>query len=174
MKKAAGKIAMLLVILIFANSLTGCFTIWAVDKGINELEFMLYFFPFPTLPILDVISSPIQLIILFAEISKYQELKNKAKSMDQIDTFSANTGFIPDKELFSLTNKFKSLPKPKIAAFTNTVNTLSETEIAAIITAFNNLSAEEITSSIETINSMPEEKLIAALNDTRYIKWRKQ
>jgi len=98
MKKIAKKIAMIMVILMLANSLTGCFTTWAFNEGSG----MGWLVIIPILPALDIVTSPIQLIILIVETAKYAELKNKAKSMDQIDTFSAKTGEIYDAQLSKL------------------------------------------------------------------------
>jgi len=163
-KKIVRKIAIILVIILIANSLTGCFTVAAYSSNIGELGLVAWIGTIP----LDIITSPIQLIILIVEITQAAELTKKAKSLDNIDTFSLSASFISQAEFLTLTEKFYSLPESEIAAFTNTVMSLSETEISAVIEVFINLSEEEIISSIETLNSMSDEMLIAQINNFQY------
>ena len=171
MKRIAGKIAMILVLVMLAGSFTGCFTMYAFKEWD---ETMLLVFPLPLFPALDIVTAPIQLAILIVEIAQSQEMKSKAMEMDNIDTFSSdlNINSIPEADWFSLTEKINSLPEAEISAFSKTVDSLSKTEISAITRAFNNLSEAEILSSMETLNSMPDEMLIAALNNSQYIGFR--
>ena len=168
MKKITGKIAIVLVIILIANSLTGCFTVAAYSSNIGQLGLVAWIGTIP----LDIVTSPIQLVIFIVEITQAAELSRKAKSMDHIDTFSLSASFIHQAEFLSLTEKFNSLPKTDIAAFTNTVESFSETEISAVIEAFNDLSEEIIFSSIETLNLMTDEMLIAQINNSQYIEFR--
>ena len=168
MKKFAGKIAVILIILMLAGSLTGCFTMWGVQEGGDAYWLII----FPVLPALDIVTSPIQLIIFIVELSRYQDLKDRAKKMDTVDSFSANISSIPETDLLSLKEKINSLPETEISVFSRKVNSFSETEISAIIEAFNNLSEAEIDSSMETLNSMSDEMLITAINNSQYIEFR--
>ena len=167
--KILGKtITVVLLLIMLAGSFTGCFTMWAMKEG-GEAAIMI-FFP-PLFPALDIITSPIQLIIFAVEMSQQKELREKASSFDQIDSFSANLSLIPGAELFSLTEKLNSLPESEIIIFTETVNSFSEAEISAITRTFNNLSEAEIISSMEILNSLPDEMLIAALNNIKHIEF---
>jgi len=168
MKKAAKKIAVVLILVMLTGSFTGCITAWAAKNDIGELG-LLVIFPIPILPALDLITSPIQLVIFIVEAIKYSELKNRVKMMDNIDTFSANISFIPETELFSLKEKINSLQDAEIAAFTNKVSSFSDIEFSAMVEAFNNLSETDIVSSMEILNSMSDETLIAELINFQHI-----
>jgi len=170
MKKTIKKIALVLVLLMLANSFSGCFTMWAFEQ--QEIGTWVLIFPIPLFPALDIVTAPIQLTVYLIELNLSKELKQKALNMDSMDTFSTDKIMIPRSNLISLSNKINSLPEEKITAFTNTVNSLSETEITAIIKAINNLSEEEIISSIEILNSLPDETLIAVMNNSRYTEFR--
>jgi len=164
MKKTAKKIAMAAVILMLAAGFTGCFTTAVVD-----------YFPIAavvTVP-LDIITSPVQLVIYIVENTNNIILVNKAAKADSFDTFSDESFFYPKDNLLSLKEKFDSLPDEEIAFFTETINSFSEKEISALINAYKNLSEEEIIASAEILNSMSDEMLIAALNSFKDIDFNK-
>jgi len=168
-KKSLKKIAVILVLVMFVNIFTGCFTIWAFKQ---ETEVALLVFPIPLFPALDVVSSPIQLIIFLIELDISKDLKKKAEKLDNVDTFSTDTNIIPREKINTLSNKLSALPDEEIADFTNIINSLSEAEITAIINAFNTLSEEEIASSVETLNLMSDKTLIAVMNNSQYAEFR--
>ena len=167
MKKIAKKIALILLIVMLVSGLTGCITHAVLFESGIDWSYGGIFMGILTVS-LDIATSPIQLVILIVEIAQHAELKDKAKSMDKIDTFSAETGAISDAQLFKLKEKLNSLPETEIISFTNKTNSFSQTEISAIINDFNNLSGEEINSSIEALISMSDDTLIAVLNNYNY------
>lgn len=169
MKKIKRNIAVFLILVMLTGLFTGCFTMAAWDTG-GELM-ILVIFP-PLIPLLDIVTAPIQIIILIVELAQNQHLSDKAREMDRIDSFSANMSLIPQEELLFLTEKLNSMPETEIAVLTETVASFSETEISAIETAFNNLDDADIILSLETLNSMPDEIFIAAVNNLRHIEFR--
>lgn len=175
MKKIMRKIAMILVLVMLASSFTGCFTMWAIQEAKNDpLMFLATVFPIPLAPILDLITSPIQLTVFIVREAVKAEKNRRGKMMEGIDTFSAAVSSLPKAELNSLMQRYDSLPEEKLVPFTETVNSFSEAENSAMVKAFNNLSEMEILSSMETLNSMSEEELIATLNNFQYINFRYQ
>ena len=168
MKKIAGKIAMVLIILLLAGSFSGCITAAVYSGGsLDGWGALAFIFTIP----LDIITSPIQLIIFAVEMDQSKKLQEKVRESDNIDTFSAKLGFISCAEMISLTEKLNSLPETEKNAFSNKVNSFSQTEISALLEAFNNLSEAEIACSIEALYSMQDETLIAALNSFQYIEF---
>jgi hypothetical protein len=166
MKKIAVKIAMVLVVIMIANTLSGCFTIGFYSDLGKDHPILFLFGWIITVP-LDIITSPIQITVWAIKRDIEQKRDARGKKMDGIDTFSA-VNSLP--ELDSLTRKISSLPEEKIIPFTETYNSFSEEENSAMLKAFNNLSEEEIASSIKTLNSMSGKKLIAILNSFQHIR----
>jgi hypothetical protein len=170
MKKIAVKIAMVLVIIMIANTFSGCFTMgFYSDTTARDNPILFLFGWIVTVP-LDIITSPVQITVWAIKKDIEQKRDARGKKMDGIDTFST-VNSLP--ELGSLTRKMSSLPEEKIIPFTETINSFSEEENLAMLKAFNNLSEKEITSSIKTLNSMSGKKLIATLNSFQNIR-RKQ
>ncbi|GBU29384.1 hypothetical protein R84B8_02948 [Treponema sp. R8-4-B8] len=161
MKKIAGKIAMILVIIIIANTFSGCL----LTKYFSNADAfpIMYLFTIP----LDLITSPIQIIVLVTVWAIEEAREERGKKIDGIDTFSA-VNSLP--EFDSLTRRISSLPEEKIVPFTETMNSFSKEENSAMLKAFNNLSEEEIASSIKALNLMPNEKLISTLNGFQNIR----
>jgi len=183
MKKLGGKIALILVLVMLANSFTGCLTYAAIEGGGDMGALVLF-----TLPI-DIITLPFQLIGFIVIKANEAARDKRGNKYDNIDSFSKAIKTLPEEELGSLvqtvdslpkeelaalTQRFYSLPEAELAPFTEAVNSFSETEISAMMAAFNRLSEAEIAASIETFNSMPDESLIAALNNVRHNEFRYQ
>jgi len=163
MKKIFWKITVILVIIMVANTFSGCITAlwWDSSSGLATLCGLIITVP------LDVIISPIEITVWAIKEYKEQKRFERGQRLDGIDTFSAINS-LPGID--SLTQKISSLPEEKIVPFTETFNSFSEKENSAMLKAFNNLSQEEIASSIETLNSMSEERLIATLNSFHSIR----
>ena len=167
MKKIAVKIAMVLVIIMIANTFSGCFTMGLyADTTASNNPILFLFGWIVTIP-LDIITSPVQITVWAVKKDMEQKRDARGKKMDGVDTFSA-VNSLP--ELDSLIQKMSSLPEEKIIPFTETIYSFSEEENSAMFNAFNNLSKEEIVSSIKTLNSMSGEKLIATLNSFQNIR----
>jgi len=167
MKKIAGKIAMILVLLMIANTFSGCITkLFYEDIDYYRNPGLFLFGWILTVP-LDIITSPIQITVWAIQRDIEQKRHERGLKMDGIDTFSAVNSA---RELDSLTRKMSSLPEEKIIPFTEAFNSLSQEENSALLRAFHNLSEEEIASSIKALNELPEERLIATLNSFGHIR----
>jgi len=171
MKKITVKIAMILVIIMIANTLSGCFTIAVYSGGGSGSgsgwDVLGFLFAWMITVPLDIITSPIQITVWAIKKDIENKRNERGKRMEGIDTFSA-VNSLP--ELDSLTQKMSSLPEEKIVPFTETINSFSEEENSAMLKAFNNLSEDEITSSIKALNSMSRKRLIATLNSFQHIR----
>lgn len=175
MKKILGKIAMILVIIMIANTFSGCATKFFFDsgyKGTGEWYVDIFFFPIALAAVLsfDIITSPIQITVWAIQKDMEQKRAERGGKLDGIDTFSAVNSL---SERDSLTQRISSLPEEKIVPFTEMLNSFSKKENSAMLKAFNNLSEKEIASSIEALNSMSEEELIATLNTFQNVRRKK-
>jgi len=164
MKKIAGKIAMILVLVILANS----FTIFTSCKEIA------------------IGAGAIGLLLLIAWLGGakigYTPVDNEVRmaiaDQNEKTPFMEALDSIPEAEITALTEKINTLPKEELVSLSTTINSLpdaernylakvsnslSKTEIAALVKEFNSTPEMEIASSIKRINSMPEKKLISIL-----------
>lgn len=188
MKKSMGKIAMVLILVMLANSFSGCLTYHLFKGGGPGSDPISGMIVLGAIAI-DIVTLPIQAIVGLGMLINQGIRDSRGKKIDNIDTFSKAVKSLPEEELASLreafdslpegelaafTQRFYSLPEAELAAFTETLNSFSETEISAMVAAFNQLSETEIVSSIETLNAMPDETLIAALNNLQYVEFRYQ
>jgi hypothetical protein len=189
MKKIAGKIAMVLILVIAANSFTGCLSYHVFGSGGGLGDDPISLVIGLGVIAIDIVTLPVQILVGIGILISDGIRDSRGRKIDDIDTFSQvirtlpeeklaslmqAIDSMPEEELASFTQRFYSLPEAELAPFTETINSFSETEIYAIAAAFNNLSETEIFSSMETLNSMPDEIFIAALNDAQNIEFRYQ
>ncbi|MCL2230890.1 MAG: hypothetical protein FWC01_07310 [Treponema sp.] len=165
MKKTAKKIAMVLVIVILANSFTSCFTLGLFEYGGGDYGIFGIICALPFTLALDLITSPIQITIYAVQKEQERKRNERAKLMEGIDTFS-------ETQFNLIAQKINALPEDRIVPFTETINSFSEKEDFAMTEAINYLTEEEITSSVKILNSMTNEELITALNSFRQIEFR--
>jgi len=189
MKKISRSIAMILIIVIAAGSLTGCLS-WYVMTGEwpsgSSSGYEVIFYPLADV-FMFTVGLPITLTVFGIRKGMESAREKRGDKYDGVDTFSAHISSLPEKELdslmlafdslpeeelASLTQRFDSLPEEEFDSFTRTVNSFSDREFTAIVAAFNNLSEAEVAASIETLNSMPEENFIAALDNLQHIEFR--
>ena len=176
MKKISGKIAMILVIIMLASSFTSCFTVGLMNSlGSNTTGPFSFLFTLLcglmiTVP-LDIVTSPIQIPVYVAKKKQEREREERAKFMENIDTFSSIIS-MHEAQLTSLAQKINSLPEDRLVLFKEAVNSFSEKEISIMAEAVDNMTEKEIIASIEILNSMSDEELIATLNSFQQIEFR--
>jgi len=159
MKKIRKSIAMVLVLLILAGSFTSCFTVKALRW---ELEWGWIGIIIPIYPIMDLITSPVQ--ILYWIITKEPPWNSSfvyVKPESQIYLANAESNILP--EYYSLKEKMFALPETELAAITETINSLPETELYSLTEAVISLSEEKKASLIRAYNSLPESEIIASM-----------
>ena len=168
MKKIARKIAMIMVLLILANSFISCFTIGAIT---NDKPVLLIL----TIP-LDIVTFPLQLIGLAMGIDVFNFFTS-SKMDSQI--YLANVEYssfteiyflfekiysnLPEAELDSIKQKIRAIPETERDSTMKKILSLQEEKITSLISVYNSLPEREIMSSIKRINSLPDAEFISLL-----------
>jgi hypothetical protein len=156
---------MILVLVIFIGSFTGCISAYSRYYGSPPVLLVL------TIP-LDIIILPIQLFWLFI----FYVTDTSGEMESQI--YLANAEYNPFKEYYPLMEKTRSLSEEEIASLNQTLNSipeteriysieklisLSETKRVSLVSAYNSLPEREISSSIKRISSLSETELVSLL-----------
>ncbi|WP_461256268.1 hypothetical protein [Treponema sp. R80B11-R83G3] len=169
MKKIAGKIAMILVLVMLANSFSSCAEFW---RGTSLEDFGR---------IVDntlLILCGIAVIVIFlwggfAEAEPPNETGIYLASAEHNNLTDYNSvmeiiNSLPETERNSLTEKINSLPKEKRAFLVKTIKALPQTEVASSIKKLNALSKKELISAVRSFNNLSEvefDSLANKLND---------
>ncbi|WP_461248139.1 hypothetical protein [Treponema sp. R6D11] len=164
MKKIAGKIAMVMVLVILANSFISCFSTMAVKDD----KFSWLFWTIP----LDIITLPVQLIIFVTGISftayggKESQIylaSAEYNSFAECSYLREKISSLPEAELFSLKQTLNSIPETECDSTIEKLTSLSETNRISLISGYNSLQEKEIISSINRINSLSNKELVSLL-----------
>jgi hypothetical protein len=146
MKKIAGKIAMLLILVILISSFTGCLSYWGRSHA--PIKRVLY-------AVVDIITLPISLLCLLVYIIVTQETETQS--------YLANLDNNAFMECYSLYEKMRSLPEAELASLTQTLNSISETERNYTIKIINSLPESTLVSMAAAYKSLPESDIIASI-----------
>jgi hypothetical protein len=149
MKKIARKIAMILVLVMLANSIAGCTIInsimWA-KTGDPPGEI------FGWGMLLDAI---IIALIVAAARGEFSE----AEPPSETGIYLASAEHNPFMDYYSAMKILNSLPETERTALMEKINSLPETKHASLIRTVNSLPQKEITASIERLNALSEAEL---------------
>jgi len=163
MRKFAGKIALILVLVMITGSFTGCFSLAALENSKGALLIL-------AIP-LDIITLPFQAIGYWAGISIFTILAS-GKTESQIYLANADNNSliqilnsIPEAERISTMEKFTSLPETKRVSLINAYNSVPESEIISSIERINSLPEKEIISLLRKFNSLSEVELDSLFNE---------
>ena len=166
MKNIAGKIAMILILVMLAGSFTNCLSY--VYRGEPTLNRVLY-------GVVDIVFLPISLIALIVYIIVTQETETQSYlvNMDDnllIDQNSLLSNYqkmnaLPEAELASLMQILNSIPQPECNSTMEKFTSLSEKQLVMLVKTYNSLPESAIISSIERIKSLPEAEIISILRD---------
>jgi len=161
MKKIAGKIAMVLILVILISSFTGCLSYWG--RGHAPLKRVLY-------AVVDILFLPVSLICLlvYVIITQEGETQSYLASLDNnvlMEYYSLYEKMysLPGAEFTSITQTLSSIPETERDYTLKTINSLSETTLVSLVKAYKALPESDIISSIERIKSLPETELISLL-----------
>ena len=136
MKKIAGKIAMLLVLVMLANSFAGCTIInFLISDEFSELHAWGI--------LLDAL-----IIALIVAASQGEFSEAEPPSETETGIYLTNAEHNPLTDYYSAMEIF---------------NSLSETEKIALMEKLNSLPAEKHASLIRTVNSLPQTKIAASI-----------
>jgi len=150
MKKIAGKIAMVLVLVMLANSFTGCSAIFPHERWAETFDIVL---GVAILVIAGVAS-------LFLFIVEPPDMSGTGSFHD-----SAETGvFLTSAENNSLTD---------YCSIMEIINSLSETEKTSLIEKINSLSETKQSSLIKTVKSLPKSEIASSIDKLKALSDKK-
>ena len=152
MKKIAGKIAMILILVMLANSFAGCTIFVPVvtkDPSMVAVGMMLDLLSALLIALLiALVEAPNETEIYLAS-AEHSPLTDYYSVMDIINS-------LPETERVALMEKLNSLPAEKLAYLISTVTSLPQTEITASIERLNALSEAELSSVVRDFNALSE------------------
>jgi hypothetical protein len=161
MKKIAGKIAMLLILVMLASSFTGCLSYWG--KSHDTLKRVIY-------AVVDIVTLPISLIclVVYIIITQETETQNHLSALDNNSLMEYYPLYekmysLPEGEFASLIQTLNSIPEAERNSTMDRINSISETKLVSLVMAYNSLPESDIISSIERIKSFDEAELISLL-----------
>ena len=160
MKKIAGKIAMILILVMLANSFSGCVS-WILEKtGVNVPTFLW------------ITEAVIWGVAVILAVTVFVE----AEPPNETGIYLANAEYIPlavyysameiynslpETERLAVMEKLNSLPAEKRASLVRTVTSLPQAEIAASMERLNALSEAELVFTVQGFNALSEAELDA-------------
>jgi len=172
MKMIARKIAMIMILLILANSFISCFSYGAIK---NHKPVWLFL----TIP-LDIATFVFQLIGLGLEapifdwgdeLFSFNETRSQIylanvenNSLTELYFFLEKIYYnLSETELDSIKQNLNSIPKTERDSTMKKIFSLHEEKIASLIRTYKSLPEREIILSIKRINSLPETELVSLL-----------
>ena len=161
MKKIAGKIAMILVLVMLANTFTGCFTAWAVEvsKRGNEGDRALIGLLFLLCLGLDFVLWPIELMVYGGIRSVYAAEGGGPQTEEELALLTTKAASLPEADGAFLTAAITSLPETERASALERINSVPEQRFAAAVKAMRALYALPLSDRVllaEAIHSLPE------------------
>jgi hypothetical protein len=164
MKKIAGKIALILILIIAANSFTSCFTAWAfteVARGSGGAAFAILLLPLCL--VLDILTWPIQLIFLAAAVGSRNDNKYEISALteEECALLTAKTASLPEEDGKFLIAAIASLPETERANALEQLNSVPERKFASTVKVMRSLyvlpQADRV-SLVQELRSLPEEE----------------
>jgi hypothetical protein len=162
MKNISRKIAMILILIMLANSFTGCWTAFAIKgagSGIfGEKIWVSILLDIATLGILLILfPSGLGINIpnetgIYLVSAEHNNLTDYISAMEIVNS-------LPEKERGTLMKNLNYLSETKHTDLVNALNDLLSSEITASIERLNNLSNTELMSAVQTFNSLSEKEL---------------
>jgi len=159
MKKIGKTIAIVLIFLILTGSFTSCFTVNAFRGNYAGGPLFVII---PIYPILDIITSPIQILYwIIAKQPPWDSIIANAEPESHI--YLSNAEYTELPEYNSLKKKMLALPVTELTTITEAINSLPETELCSLTEAVISLPEEKKSSLIKAYNSLPESEIIASM-----------
>ena len=198
MKKIAGKIAMILVLVMLANSFAGCTLIVAVANnsstipvfGTGWLIGAVLLDILTIMVIMKVAEAPNETGIYLASaehnpLTNYYSIMERINSLPETERMALmeKLNLLTAEKLSYLISTVNSLPQTVITASIERLNALSETELSSVVRDFNALSGAELDALADEINSrtktenvvsadnfiiLPEQNIVSLKNDLQY------
>ena len=178
MKKIAGKIAMILVLVMLANTFASCFTQWTIDliKSGNEFLAVVGILLFLPCLVLDLITLPAQpkrsvyasdgeflTEILAAlpetERASAQEKINSLSEQQLASVVKAIRALyaLPQADRVLLADAARSLPETEQAFLKETASSLTDGEIAALADEISLIPAADMAAQINVLREAPSQ-----------------
>jgi hypothetical protein len=148
MKKIAGKIAMILILLMLAHSFSGC-TLGAIAFGADDLT--------------EAIAIDIAVIILIGAVVIFNAVKSEAEVPCETGIYLADAEYAPLMDYYSVMEIFNSLPEMEWVAVMERINSLSETKRASLVSTVTSLPQAEIAASLARVNALSRAEFTSAV-----------
>jgi len=145
MKKIAGKIAMILIMVMLANTFISCFTALTVGGLIQSdnaaLKLLGCLVLLPAI-LLDIITFPVQLAILAESSKSIYVVQNDAPLTDEeLAILSEIPAYLPEADRTLLTAGIAAMPIEKRASALAEINSLPERQLPSMVKAMRALYA---------------------------------
>jgi hypothetical protein len=167
MRKIAGKIAMILVLVMIANSFSGCTLMYlAIVQSPNPPEF------FMICVLIDVLAVGYGILELALSSGRSRSsFLGMADSLseDDYNAVREKLDSLPEAELASLVNAINSLPEAEKVSLMERINSLTEEEFVSLARAFYTTPDMEIVSSIRKMNSFTESQFGSFVNVLQHV-----
>ena len=169
MKKIAGKIAMILILVMLANNFAGCtlflpiFAMGDIDKEEslerigNIIDVVLVLAIVVAIGVVVMAEAPNETGIYLTSV----ENNLLTDYYPAIEFFNS----LPETERAAVMEKLNSLPEAKLDALVSAVASLPQAEIAASIERLKALSETELVSTVRTINALSEAEFDALVKE---------
>jgi len=164
MKKIAGKIAMILILVMLAGSFTNCLSY--VGRNEPMLNRVIY-------GVVDIVFLPISLIALVVYLIITQEMQTQSflVNLDNnliMDQYSLLSNYykmnsLPETDFASLMQILNSIPETERNSTMEKFSFLSETQLVLLVKAYNSLPENVFISSIEKLKSLSDTEIISIL-----------
>jgi hypothetical protein len=149
MKNIAGKIAMILILVMIAGSFTDCLSyVYRNDPTLNRVIY----------GVVDLVFLPISVIalIVYLVITQETEAQSYLVNLD-------NNLMMDQYSLLSNYYKMNSLPPEEFASLMQILNSIPQTECNSTMEKFTSFSGEQLVQLVKTYNSLPESAVISSI-----------
>jgi hypothetical protein len=173
MRKIAGKIALILVLIMLANSFSACTIIYmvATNGGSSNSELdKLILAACIAVDIGAVIYVIINMVSVFKGNNKPQVATADSLSEEEYNSLIEKLDSLPEAELASLVETINSLPEAEKNSLIGKIDSLTEEELVSIARTFNATPQMELVSSIREVNSLNESGFVSLVNVLRHVE----
>ncbi|MDR2700971.1 MAG: hypothetical protein LBB72_00905 [Spirochaetaceae bacterium] len=167
MKNVLKTVAMVLIVVMVANSLTGCIIL---GQGYDFYgPFARFALGFDLILIGAIVLGVIGAVIRYAEAEPADPTSGLAKGgaasdnqtyvlSDQIgqSSYMENFNALPETQIDTLAQKVQAVPEAEKISFMETYNALPQTNAVSIMDELNALSETELNNTVEYLNSLSE------------------
>ncbi|MDR0322190.1 MAG: hypothetical protein LBI28_11860 [Treponema sp.] len=174
MKKIIRTIAIILVLIMIANSFSGCTLLYlsaAINGNVNDNNGEGLLLCLGIDCTLIFVSILVGVVVLLTHRGGYAGVDTiDSLSEEEYISLMEKVDSLPEEELASLIRSIDSMPEAEKASFIEKINSLSDEEFASLVSAFTSAPETEIISSMHRINSFNEPQFSSFVNVLQHIE----